>query len=55
MKINIAFMNVFRTQKGKNATMVFQCDNNIQDDLIHEIKNIDAVENVVSINSIAEG
>ena len=55
MKINIAFMNVFRTQKGKNATMVFQCDNNIQDDLIYEIKNIDAIENVVSINSIAEG
>lgn len=54
MKINIAFMNVFRSQKGKSATMVFQCDNKIHDNLTQAIKDIKEVENIISINPITE-
>lgn len=54
LKINIAFMNVFRSQKGKSATMVFQCDNKIHSNLTDAIKEIDEVQNIISINPITE-
>lgn len=52
--INIAFMSVTRAKKGKNATMVFQCDNNLPLEAINHIRNVEAVENVISIDSVTE-
>lgn len=53
--INIAFMKVFRSQKGKEATMVFEVDNSIQDLVLNKIKNIDAISKVIRINPMKEG
>jgi L-serine dehydratase len=53
--INIAFMKVFRSQKGKEATMIFEVDNEISDKVLNGIKNIDYISKVIRINPIKEG
>lgn len=53
--INIAFMKVFRSQKGKEATMVFEVDNNITDGIIDEIKVMESINKVIRINPIKDG
>lgn len=53
--INIAFMKVFRSEKGKEATMIFEVDNPISDKLLFKIKQIDYISKVIRINPIKEG
>jgi len=48
--INVAFMRVFRNHKGQVATMIFEMDNKMNDELIEMIKNIKLVHNVISIS-----
>lgn len=55
LNINIAFMKVFRTQKGKAAQMVFELDNTLDDNSIKRIKALEAVEKVIVINPVGEG
>ena len=52
--INIAFMKVFRKQKGKGATMVFEVDNRLNDHVIDEIKGMDSISKVIRINPVKE-
>ena len=52
--INIAFMKVFRRQKGKGATMIFEVDNKITDIAIDQIKDIESIIKVISINPVTE-
>lgn len=51
-KINIAFMTLVRSQKGKDATMTFEIDDSISDEIINSIKAIDGVNRVILINSL---
>lgn len=53
--VNIAFMKVFRSQKGKEATMVFEVDHEISNSTLDKIKEIDAIEKVVVINPVKDG
>lgn len=53
--INIAFMKVFRHDKGQEATMIFEMDNKLSDELIKKIKDIELVHNVISISPAAAG
>ncbi|OOM80815.1 L-serine ammonia-lyase, iron-sulfur-dependent subunit beta [Clostridium sp. BL-8] len=48
--INVAFMRVFRNHKGKEATMIFEMDNKVNDELMQKIKNIELVYNAISIS-----
>ena len=52
--INIAFMKVYRNRKGADATMVFEMDNIICDDVVEKIESIVNVESVTVINPIVE-
>lgn len=53
--INIAFMKVFRSQKGKEATMVFEVDNEVTNNIIDEIKVLESINKVIRINPIKGG
>jgi len=53
--INVAFMRVFRDRKGKEATMIFEMDNKISDELLEKIRNIEFVNRVISISPAKEG
>lgn len=53
--INIAFMKVFRSQRGKDATMVFEVDCKIEPSIIKEIENINHINRVININPVKEG
>ena len=52
--INIAFMNLYRKQKGKNATMIFEVDSKVSRELIEAIREIDGIEKVILINKVEE-
>jgi L-serine dehydratase len=52
--INIAFMNLERKQKGKNATMTFEVDSKVSKELIEMIKEIEGIEKVILINKAEE-
>lgn len=47
--INVASLRVFRTEKGKSATMIFEVDSNISDEILEEIKSVEAVDNIIMI------
>lgn len=53
--INVAFMKVFRNQKGKDATMVFEVDHEVTDELIDKIKAVECINKVIMINPIKDG
>lgn len=53
--INIAFMKVFRTQKGKEATMVLEVDHEITAELVGTLRAIEGINKVIMINPIKEG
>jgi len=53
-EINVAFMKVFRSQKGKDATMVFEVDHEVTIELIDKIKTIEGINKVIMINPIKE-
>lgn len=50
--VNIAFMSVFRTKKGKTATMIFEVDSLLNEIVINEIKKVEAVDRVIKINPV---
>lgn len=50
--INIAHMTLVRSQKGKYATMTFEVDNNVSEELIAAIKAVEGVNRVILINSL---
>lgn len=50
--INIAHMTLVRSQKGKDATMTFEVDNNVSEELIATIKAVEGVNRVILINSL---
>lgn len=54
-KVNIAFLSLERSQRGKSATMIFEIDSKVSDELIEEIKNVEGIENVILINKVGEG
>ncbi|WP_196000063.1 L-serine ammonia-lyase, iron-sulfur-dependent subunit beta [Clostridium sp. 1001271B_151109_B4] len=53
--INIAFMKVFRNQKGKDATMVFEVDHEVTAEIIGNVKAIEGINKVIMINPIKDG
>ena len=50
--INIAHMTLVRSQKRKDATMTFEVDNNVSEELIAAIKAVEGVNRVILINSL---
>ena len=50
--INITHMTLVRSQKGKDATMTFEVDNNVSEELIAAIKAVEGVNRVILINSL---
>lgn len=52
--INIAFMKVVRSQKGKDASMIFEVDNDIPESVEKEILKMKHVNKVIRINPIKE-
>lgn len=53
--INIANMRVYRSGKGKMATMALETDSLISENVMNKIKQIEEIENVKFINPIMEG
>lgn len=53
--INIAFMKVFRSNKGSSATMVFETDSEIPKDVIEKIKLLGYIAKIRVINPVPEG
>ncbi len=52
-KINIAFMSVYRQDKGEDAFMVIESDNKLEPKLIEYIKNsVEDIKNIYLINSL---
>lgn len=54
-KINVAFMKVFRNQKGQEATMIFEMDNKVSNETIEKIKKLERVYKVILISPAKEG
>lgn len=53
--INIAFMRVFRSQKGLKATMVFETDEPVPERIIEKIDALGNVTSIKAINPVSEG
>lgn len=51
-KINIAYMTLVRSQKGKGATMTLEIDSPASDEIIEKINSIEGVNRVIVINSL---
>lgn len=51
-EINIAAMNLMRSQKGKDATMTVEIDNIASEKLIEQIVSVNGVKHVIVINSL---
>ena len=54
-EVNIAFMKVFRSQKGKGATMVFELDHEVSIEVINDIEHMENINKVIMINPIKDG
>lgn len=54
-QVNIAFMNVSRTQKGMDATMTLEIDSKIEKSVIADIEEIDGINKVILINIEEDG
>ncbi|WP_055070133.1 L-serine ammonia-lyase, iron-sulfur-dependent subunit beta [Clostridium massiliamazoniense] len=54
-EVNIAFMNVSRTQKGMDATMTLEIDSKIDEAVIKKIEEIDGINKVILINIEEDG
>ncbi|MGG7097252.1 L-serine ammonia-lyase, iron-sulfur-dependent subunit beta [Clostridium sardiniense] len=53
--INIAFMSVFRRQRGQGANMVFELDHSLDSNTIEKLKTIEHITRVIMINPVKEG
>ena len=45
-------MTLVRSQKGKDATMTFEVDSSVSDELVAAIKAVEGVNRVILINSL---
>lgn len=45
-EVNIAYMSLFRSQRGKDATMIFELDQNIDEKILHELERVECVNHV---------
>ena len=54
-KINIAFMKVFRSSKGAVATMIFETDHELPENIVETIEKLPNIEKVRVINPVEEG
>lgn len=52
--VNIAFMKLIRSQKGKAATLTFEVDSSITEEMVMKIKEISGINKVVVINPLRE-
>lgn len=52
--VNIAFMKVYRSDKGAKATMIFETDNLISNHVVDEIQEIAHISSIRVISPIAE-
>jgi len=52
--INIAFMKVYRSKRGANATMVFETDSIVEENVVQKIKNIPYIGSVKVISPTEE-
>lgn len=50
--VNIAYLKVFRDRKGNKASMVFELDDYVDENMVEQIKNIEDVESCVFIDAI---
>lgn len=50
--INIAFMKLVRSQKGKGAMMTFEVDSCVSPEIIEHIKQVEGVYRVITINPV---
>lgn len=53
--INIAFMKVYRSSKGAEATMIFETDTMVPNDVIEKIGEIAQINTIKVIGPISEG
>ena len=53
--INIAFLKVFRVSRGRTATMVFETDSIVPQNVVNEIKQLGDIETIRVINKAKEG
>ncbi|WP_027631622.1 L-serine ammonia-lyase, iron-sulfur-dependent subunit beta [Clostridium hydrogeniformans] len=53
--INIAFMKVFRSSRGRGAAMIFETDHNITKEIKEEILSIKEINHIKIINPMKEG
>lgn len=53
--VNIAFMKVFRIEKGKSAVMIFELDNTLDEHIIEDIKKVDYVNKIIVLNPVEGG
>ncbi|WP_163192007.1 L-serine ammonia-lyase, iron-sulfur-dependent subunit beta [Clostridium thermarum] len=53
--VNIAFMKVFRSDKGQRATMIFECDQKINTTIESRIAEIEYISGIRVINPLVEG
>lgn len=49
--INIAFLKVFRSSRGSDASMVIECDQEAKPDLLDEIRALQVIKEVMFINA----
>jgi L-serine dehydratase len=52
--INIAFMKVYRSDKGSKATMIFETDNTVTEETVETISKLAHISNIRLINPIPE-
>lgn len=50
--INIAFMKVYRSDKGKKATMIFETDNVVPESVVNEISDLAHISSIRVISPI---
>lgn len=53
--INIAFMKVYRSSKGSAATMVFETDSTVPEDIVHEMEKVGYINSVRVVSPVKEG
>ncbi len=44
--VNIAYMSLFRDQKGREAMMIFELDQNIDPTVLEKLTEVESVEHV---------
>ncbi len=49
--INIAFLKVFRSSRGSDASMVIECDHEVAPELLDEIRALQVIKEVMFINA----